>query len=521
MHSIRLRLMVLFIVVTSSTLAGFGIYARFQLSSELELRFRQVQQETLSRLTIGVPQALWDFSHDSARSILAAEMQPTDVRGILILDTDGRLFVGALRDDAGQVVTARSVQQLPGVRVEADLHRQLSEPELAPGADRSALLGKVVVFFSRDRIDATLHSDTRRRVIEILVVDLILLVSLGLSLRMVFQPLARLRDALFELSRQDRSEVEELPETQRDEFGEVIQGFNQTQRKLKHVMERRRQAEEEARAAAIKSEEAYANLRSAQASMLQSEKLASLGGLVAGVAHEINTPVGVALTSASMLHTVTRTVRRSISDGPIRKSDVLAYMETAEQSAWLIMSNVERAAQLIQSFKQVAVDQTSENRREYVLNDYIHEVMASLQSKIRQSHAQVSVDCPQDIVLDGYPGAMAQVLTNLTMNALVHAFGATEGGRIEIAVTQRDGRACLTFRDSGCGIALEHLGRVFDPFFTTRRGQGGTGLGLNIVHNIIEKQFGGTIQVTSELGVGTCFFLRFPIASPGVSPNAS
>ncbi len=507
MHSIRIRLIVLFIVMTTSILAAFGIYAQALLSRELEQRFEQLQQETISRLAISLPRSLWDLSPASAQRILAAEMLPKEVLAILVVDLDGQQFAQASRDKNSKQIKQGSAPK--GPYLSRPIYRDVDESQ----ATASKLIGKVTVYFTREHIDTALRTNIRRRVLEILVIDLILLFALTISLRMVFIPLAQLRDALFALSRHDGDEVEELVETQRSEFGEVIQGFNQTQRKLKRIMARRRQAEEA-------TQQAFVDLQAAQTSLLQSEKMACLGGLVAGVAHEINTPVGIVLTSASVLNDATLHLHKSISNGAIRKSEVVQYMETAQQASQLIMSNAERAATLIQSFKQVAVDQTSELRREYKLKEYIDEITSSLHPALKQSGTQVTVICHNDIVLEGYPGAMAQVLTNLTMNALAHAFIAGDRGQIEILAEQIGPSVRMMFKDNGKGISEDHLGKIFDPFFTTRRGQGGTGLGLNIVFNIINKQFGGTIDVLSKPNNGTCFVLLFPRISPLAEPES-
>ncbi len=515
MNSIRFRLIVLFIVVTATTLSAFGMYARFQLSRNLELRFSQLTHATLKRLEISVSEPMWNFDSSGLFSILEAEMLQTEVNAIQVFDPQMRLFVSAVRDSQGHIVAGLTPDSPQGVHVETDLFRGTKEVVAAlPFDAKRKSLGHVVVYFSRDHIDAALHADAVRWITEALVIDLVLVLSLTLSLGMVFKPLRRLRDALFDLARQSGDEVQELPETERTEFGEVIQGFNQTQRKLKQVMLRHSQAEEAARMAASKTEQAYAELQSAQQSLLQSEKLASLGSLVAGVAHEINTPVGITLTSASVLLESTEKLQVTIASGAIRKSEIVSYAELAAESAQLIMSNAERAAHLIQSFKQVAVDQTSEQRRQYTLKTYLDEVMSSLHPVLRMARAQVAVVCPNSIVLDGYPGAMAQVLTNLTMNALTHAFKRDVGGNIEISADMNGETVFMQFRDDGCGIPPEHIGKIFDPFFTTRRGLGGTGLGLNIVFNIMVKQFGGTITVSSEPGKGSCFYLQFPRISP-------
>ncbi|MES2118420.1 MAG: HAMP domain-containing sensor histidine kinase, partial [Pseudomonadota bacterium] len=180
----------------------------------------------------------------------------------------------------------------------------------------------------------------------------------------------------------------------------------------------------------------------------------------------------------------------------------------------LIMNNAYRAAHLIHSFKQIAVDQVSEARRRFELRDYITEVVASLQPKLKKSHIQVSIACPPDIVLDSYPGALAQVITNLTLNCVEHAFEPDGEGTIGINVVLDGDWIEMQVVDNGKGIAPDMIDKVFDPFVTTRRGQGGTGLGLNIVFNLIAKQFGGTITVSSTLGHGASFVLRIPVVTP-------
>lgn len=232
------------------------------------------------------------------------------------------------------------------------------------------------------------------------------------------------------------------------------------------------------------------------------------------MAHEINTPVGIALTSASVLKEATDHISAAVAGGSVKKTDIVRYLETAGESARLIMNNAYRAAHLIHSFKQIAVDQVSEARRLFELRDYIGEVISSLQPTLKKTRIRIDIDCPPDIMLDSYPGALAQVLTNLVLNCVEHAFDADTAGNIHIGV-RRDGEwIAMQVRDNGRGIAPDMLDRVFDPFVTTRRGQGGTGLGLNIVFNLIAKQFGGTITVSSTLGQGATFLLRLPTVTP-------
>jgi two-component system NtrC family sensor kinase len=519
MHSIRLRFVALFMVATTLTLTLFGFYAQHLLSNDLEQRFESVQSETLHRLSLSTVQPLWDFNVGTTQNVLQAEMQPVEVASIQVLDAKGRIFAAVSRDANGQTISGQAQITASAIRKSVNLYRETTFVGSAQTATESTRIGEVVVDFSRERIDRALVADAVRRVVEIVVIDSVLLLALAISLRTVFTPLAALRDALFDLAQQDDEEVRELPENQRTEFGEVVKGFNLTQRKLKAVMQRRRQSEEALRQEVKKTEEAYAELQSTQAALIQSERLASLGGLVAGVAHEINTPIGVALTSASVLSENTAQLRTTMAGGAIRKSEIMSYMEMAEEVSRLILSNTQRAAQLIQSFKQVAVDQTSEMRREYELGTYLHEVVSSLRPTIKQGHGVVEIHCPQPIPLEGLPGAMAQVLTNLIMNALTHAFEPGVGGNIDIYASCQADTVELRFSDNGRGIPSEDLAKVFDPFFTTRRGRGGTGLGLNIVYNIVTSRFAGHIEVHSTVGKGTTFTIQFPRVLPHTLPK--
>ncbi len=273
----------------------------------------------------------------------------------------------------------------------------------------------------------------------------------------------------------------------------------------------RRLAEEELRSERDRAEQALADLRRTQESLIHAEKMASLGALVAGVAHEINTPVGVTVTAASLLADETVALLRRFEAGTMRRSDFERYAELAREASERILSNANRAAELIQSFKQVAVDQILDDRRRFDLGQYIHEVLVSLGPQLRKTGVAIAVDCPDGLEVDGYPGPLAQVLTNLVMNALAHAFEPDQFGHIRVhAGPSGDDGVVLVFADDGKGIAADVLPKIFDPFFTTNRAGGGTGLGLNIVYNLVRRKLGGSIEVASTPGEGTSFTIRFP-----------
>jgi signal transduction histidine kinase len=518
MFSIQSRLKLLFVLIVTLVLTISGSYAQYSLGKELESSNQRLRDGVLTRLQISLPPALWDLDKAKVDTILEAEMLPPEVVSIRVYDSAVGLFAGKARGANGRLVMpAAEAPSGAGSPVQAEL---VFRDAGAAGANlRPVPVGKVVVYFSRAQIDAALAHELIRKVIEVLLLDAILVLALSLSLRVVFGPVKKLRDGLFALAARGSDEVEELPENRRDELGEVIRGFNQIQRRLKSTIARIREAEDAAHRSARQAAQALADLRRTQESLLQAERLASLGSLVAGVAHEINTPVGIALTSASVLKDATDELQAAVAGDGLKKSVVLRYVETAAESARLIINNANRAAHLIHSFKQIAVDQTSEARRPFALMEYVEEIVTSLQPKLKPSRIDVQLDGPGDLVLDSYPGAFAQVVTNLVLNCAEHAFSADMAGQIRIRARQEHDIVELRLSDNGKGIAPDLVDRIFDPFFTTRRGQGGTGLGLNIVYNLVVKQFCGTITVRSTLGQGTEFVVRIPRVTPQEKPD--
>ncbi|AOZ02737.1 histidine kinase [Cupriavidus sp. USMAHM13] len=261
--------------------------------------------------------------------------------------------------------------------------------------------------------------------------------------------------------------------------------------------------------------ESLRHLESARKHLVESEKMASLGGLVAGVAHEINTPVGIAVSAASYLQDRTDAVLARQARGELQPGELERYLEDAAQSARLLLSNANRAAQLVQSFKQVAVDQASEKRRRFDLGDYLRETATSLRPGLRDTRVRLLVDCPAGIVMDSYPGPIAQILTNLVMNSLQHGFGDGRAGTIRIAARHdEDDGIALSHADDGCGIPRALHEKIFEPFYTSRRGQGGSGLGLHLVYNLVTQRLGGTIAVAERAGGGVEFTVRMPRVTP-------
>ena len=262
-------------------------------------------------------------------------------------------------------------------------------------------------------------------------------------------------------------------------------------------------------------ETTLAALRNTQAQLVESEKLAALGGLVAGVAHEVNTPVGVTLTAATALNADAAALQGKVAGGKVRKSDVQAFLARAQEATGLMQRNCERAAHLIQSFKQVSVDQISDERRQFAITPYIHETIESLGPVLKPTQVTVVVDGPDGAMIDSYPGAIGQIITNLITNALHHAYDGNAKGCVHINVEfYKVDWFSLSFSDDGRGVAEIHVPRLFDPFFTTRRGEGGSGLGLHIVHNLVAGRLGGAIRYEPTPGGGATFVIEAPTTAP-------
>lgn len=255
---------------------------------------------------------------------------------------------------------------------------------------------------------------------------------------------------------------------------------------------------------------ALAALQQTQNQLLAAEKMASLGRLVAGLAHEINTPVGIAITAMSVWEDRTQEVQQLYQSGQMKRADFEEFLQLLTESGKLIANNLQRSADLIQSFKQVAVDQSSEAARTIKLKAYIGEVVNSLRPALKQTQLTITIS-GDEVELASYPGALAQIVTNLVLNSVIHAYPPNATGHLTMSIQRQGDKVAFHYRDDGAGIPPEHHPKIFEPFFTTRRGQGGSGLGLHIVYNLVTQKLGGTISFQSQVGVGTTFLITLPL----------
>ena len=274
-------------------------------------------------------------------------------------------------------------------------------------------------------------------------------------------------------------------------------------------------SEREVRSARDAAEAALQNLQETQNSLIEAEKLAALGRLVAGVAHEINNPVGTSLTVASALERKTALFAAEAAKGNLKRSSLNEFLAISREASAQLVTNLNRAAEMIQSFKQVATDRNYSSQRIFDLGNLTEQVAMSLRPGLAKKNLTLNVDCQPELMMNSYPGPYGQVLTNLFLNSLAHAFADGKRGamRIKVRASGKD-HVEIIFSDDGCGMSEEVRRKAFDPFFTTRRDQGSTGLGLHIVHSIVTNYLGGRIQLESEPGAGTTIQLILPRVSP-------
>lgn len=364
-------------------------------------------------------------------------------------------------------------------------------------------------------------------------------------MRTVTQPLRRLHDGVAALAEQRRpeplalagpAELAQLGEAF-DHMAAALEAEKVRQRlyaqELMHQVAERKEAEQAVRELNLALERVVAErtqalsdsnqrlaasvqtLQRAQQELVQQETLAGLGAMVAGVSHELNTPLGNALIAADTVQARLRDLTQELGSERPRRSQITSCLDQAQRAVGLACGNLQRSVDLVAGFKQVAVDRAGLQRRPFDLRATVHDVVSLLGLSLRHPGTHIDVSLPEGITMDSYPGALGQVLTNLVQNAVLHGLVDREGGQVKVELLARDAdRVTLAVSDNGTGIDAEHLPQIFKPFFTTKLGQGGSGLGLHIVHNLVTGPLGGRIDVDSKKGQGTRFVLTLPLMAP-------
>ena len=390
------------------------------------------------------------------------------------------------------------------------------------------VLGYVYVRASQEELSAYIQT-------RILLDILIALVALGsaffISVRLQQRfttPIETLLSVVQKVSKEKNYQVR-APIAPIKEYNMLSRAFNTMLDRIEQQISKLQQAEQENRQLTLSLEQkieqrtdalktsnqellnTLATLHQYQNQIVETEKMASLGQMVAGVAHEVNTPIGLGVTASTLLQDKLADIQKAFDEKKLTSSQLARFLSESKENLGIIYRNMERAASLISSFKRVAVDQSNENRRQFNMLQLINEVLLSLRPNLKKTQHQIIVNCPAELELDSKPGPINQILINLIMNSLIHAFEHVEQGEIQINVQVANNNCQLLYTDNGAGVPESIKKRIFDPFVTTKRGEGGSGLGLHLVYNLVTQALNVKICLDSTLGQGIRIQIDFPV----------
>jgi signal transduction histidine kinase len=489
LRSVRLRLAALLMGAATLLTGVTGAWTYQFALQHLQADREEFKSGLIHELAQPMAGAMWNFDTGAAAALLDSKLG-TMVQSITAFDGRGQVWMqrGARVDDATHAEHDRGeVFRMELPRVEG-----LS-------------VGSLEVHWSDALFRASMVKMGQVLGLQLVLLNLFLFLVFWVGAqRLVFHRVHTLQQALDHAAAQKlSSDIAELPVHASDEFGALTESINRITTRLREELEIGQASEEEAR-------QALSNLQNAQEGLVRAEKMAALGSLVAGVAHELNTPIGNIVMVSSTQQERNAEFGQSLASNRLTRKGLEDFLAQAREGSDMVFHNATRAAELIQSFKQVAVDQTSERLRSFDLATQISEVLSVTAPVFRKKNVTVQRELQADIAMTTYPGPLGQVLTNLLVNAVIHAFEHRNDGVITVRCRAAGGMAFIEVQDNGCGMAPEVVGRIFDPFFTTKLGKGGSGLGLHISHTIVYGPLRGRLHVHSVLGQGSTFTMELP-----------
>jgi len=366
----------------------------------------------------------------------------------------------------------------------------------APLKEDGVTIGAIELLINTSDSAALINNRTQIIVVVALATTILLLIALSFIIRkLLIRPLLKIREAATSIRKGLAYKQIELNASY--EITEVASAFNDMVSDLDGRYN--------------ELERAMKTIKRTQKQLVESEKMVALGNLVAGVSHEINTPIGIGVTAVSYMDEKSRAFHALFLENKMKKSDLDDYLNMVRETTGMIQTNLQRASELIKSFKQVAVDQSAQTKRKFIIKPYIEEVLVSLQPNIKKTKHQILVQGDDTLQLFNDPGAISQVVTNLIMNSIIHAYSNEDSGTIKIELTKHQNELTIQYSDDGKGMTSDVVEQIFNPFFTTNRSGGGTGLGMHIVYNLVTQSLAGTIICESTVGIGTIFIIQIPI----------
>ncbi len=433
------------------------------------------------------------FSTLSYRNMLKQES--SDELPLLVLDQNNQVIFYDYSELTGQTVPNNMLPKQDGVPYKTNIDDQAFY--LVSHASKISGWRFITLVPEQQILQGMYQTLTIASALTLLSLVSILFAWLNVR-RRVLKPLQRLSMAMRDTA-PNRSSYREN-QRQLKEIHTLFYWYN----KYVDIVEHRDKQAEQLRAA-------YDELTHTQEQLIESEKMAALGKLVAGVAHEINTPLGVSLTSLSYSQGLHEKLQEQFNSETLKRSDLEKFLEKNQQGVSIAINNLNRASELVKTFKKVASDQHIEESRRFSLADYLANIVTTLEPKLKQKNVVIEWNCDESITLQSYPGLLWQVFSNLVMNSLIHGYEHKNKGTINIQVEAHDEWVKITYRDDGCGMTEEVRSSIFLPFYTTKRHSGGTGLGMHIVYNMVSQKLRGTISCQSQPEQGTTFDITLPI----------
>ena len=473
---------------------------------------------------------LWNLNYDTLTSICDSFFQKESVSHIIVKD----LSLGIMYE---RKTYAASHSKDFLVTVEKDI------------IHNNKKIGSIHFTMTRYFMDQQNKQNAQLQYVEILILIFFLTTILILIISKITKPLFNLKMALGQVSENNVDTMPQIEIKGADEIADLFHGFNVMSHNIFDARISIRQLNEELENKVelrtnelnLKNQELHDSLeiltetqqelidsnqnlsktlielQETQDLLIESGKMALLGELVAGIAHEISTPVGVSLTVSSFMENELNRLHKKINSNTLTKKEFMHTITTLKESSGSVVRNLLRAGELIASFKQVAVDQASHSVRRFIFYEYVDEIFLNLKSQFKNRNIELINLCPEELDVVSYPGAYSQILTNLIMNSLIHAFDEEAEGKITVNAEKSDNTLKITFHDNGHGIPEKHIKKIFNPFYTTKRGKGGSGLGLNLTFNIITNVLKGNIICESELNEGTTFIMSVPYHHPDIN----
>lgn len=479
----------------------FSVFYTYQTAAHLAEQHKTRLASFVQTISNAVAIDVWNFNPDTLELVIAPYLLDPAIKAITLSDFQGNQVTFSQNE---QQQIQRSASKYSGSQL------QVSDITIALSGETSKV-GTLELATDRSYIDDALKQQLWRRLIELLVMNLLLASVLVLTLsKMVLVPLHKLNQALSSAISSRDGRVDNPLVGLHDEFEDVAKNIELLASRLAEDVNIIRASQQQSQRERDKAEQALLSLRHTQDALIQSEKLASLGAMVAGVAHEVNTPVGVVITSSTCSLELLTDLQTAVQNNQLSRQHLIDTIAILLDSANLIYSNAQRAANLIDNFKLVAQDQSVEGERRFELGAYLKDTLHSLQNLIDNSKVRVSVAFEPNLWLETSPGLFSQILTNLLSNVIHHAYPGRSEGWCHLSLKREHDELVLRCQDGGRGIASHLQNKIFDPFFTTSLGHGSSGLGLAIVFRIVHVNLRGQISVHSELDHGTEFIIRFP-----------